>query len=447
MILLKNLIEKTLLKNINKFSHINIFCIYLFFLAFIITISIIFYKNFIVLYPEIVDAKSNIIYKNIPFEYGKLIENLIINKKYSSTINVLDSDVVFYLNRMPIVPFIFFITSLISSKLYFLIIAKNTIFFSILFFIFLHFSKQKNFKLFSFLILNLIFFYNFYNLKIIFNFVYADFITALFLPLVFVISISNFKFKYFYNGLIILILYLSKANMFPVCIALGLYFFLFEKKISPIIFVLIAIVGWGSFGYIKTNKFPFGSSVLSTSSHALSLSFNKDFRKYYPLTSVDYIESCDLTNTNKIKLCKNIPNKIYNEWDYYDFYLKQNKEYLRDNKKIILIDIILKIKTIFFNFYEDGGIYEKNKYPKKNFDFFIFLNKIILLTALFIAIKSLFINSFILENIKIEIIFFIILFASLPSYLLGWALNRHLVYLFLISHIYLFLKLKFKQND
>ena len=444
MILLKNLFEKILLKEVNKFNNRNIFCLYLLFLLFIITISIIFYKNFIYLYPEIIDSESNIVYKNIPFEYGKLIENLIINKKYSSTISVLNNDIEFYLNRMPIVPFIFFLTNLVSSKLYFLIIAKNAIFFSILFFTILEFSKQKNYKLFSFLILNLIFFYNFYNLKIILNFVYADFITALFVPILFLISISNFKLKFYYIGLIILVLYLSKANMFPICAMLSIYFLVFEKKKIPVVFTLIAIIGWGFFGYIKTNKFPFGPSILSTSSHALSLSFNKNFHKFYPLTSVDYIESCDLTNMGKIKLCKNVPNKIYSEWDYYNYYKKQNKNYFIENKKIISQDIILKVKTIFFNFYVDGQIYQKNKSPKKEIDFFILLNKLIFIISIVIAIKSIFKEKFVLDKIRVEIIFLVIFFSSLPSYLLGWALNRHLVYLFLISKIYLFLKYNLK---
>ena len=232
--------------------------------------------------------------------------------------------------------------------------------------------------------------------------------------------------------------------MFPICFVISLYFFFIEKKKIPIIFTLIAIISWGSFGYIKTNKFPLGPSILSTSSHGLSLSFNIDFHKFYPLISVDYIESCDLTNINKINLCKNIPKEINNEWDFYNFYKLQNKVYLAENKIILFKNIILKIKTIFFNFYEDGQIYEKNKLPEKNFDIFIFVNKIILCISIITALRSILKKRSHISSLKIEIIFFIILFSSFPSYLIGWALNRHLVYLFLISHIYLFLKIKLK---
>ena len=108
--------------------------------------------------------------------------------------------------------------------------------------------------------------------------------------------------------------------------------------------------------------------------------------------------------------------------------------------------MILKIKTIFFNFYEDGQSYEMNKLPEKNFDIFIFINKLVLIISIIAAFINIIKKKLNISNIKTEIFFFIILFSSLPPYLLGWALNRHLVYLFLISHIYLFVKLKFKQN-
>ncbi len=446
MILLKNLCNKLLLKSINKLSQVNIISLYVIFLILIFISSIFFYNNFILLYPEIIDDELNIIYKNIPFEYGKVVENLIVNKKYSSIIDLQTGEVEFYLNRLPIVPFIYFLTNFFSSKLYFLIISKNIIFFSILFFVLLHFSKQNNYNFLTFLILNLIFYYNFYNLKIIYNFVYADYIIGVFLPILFIISISNFKFKYFYIGTIVLILYLSKANMFLLCIILSFYFLIFEKKKLPIFFTLIAIVGWGFFGYVKTDKFPVGPTILSTNSQALSISFNKDFHKFYPLISVDYIKNCDLAVRKKLKFCKRIPDKINNEWEYYDFYKNQNKEYFKQNKNLILKDMILKIKTIFFNFYEDGQIYEIDKSPEKNFDIFIFINKLVLITSIIVAFNYMKKKKLNISNIKTEIIFFIILFSSLPPYLLGWALNRHLVYLFLISHIYLFLRLKFKKN-
>ena len=443
MFLLKNLIFNTLNKKVNKLNKISIFSLYIIFLILTISISIVFYSKIILLYPEIVDVDGNIIYKNIPFEYGSLLENLVNYKRYFSKINIMGNPIDFYLNRMPILPHLFLFASLFSTKLLFFIISKNIVFFSIIFFTVLQFTKDKNYNFFSFLIIILIFFYNPFNLKIIINFMYADFITSILIPILFIICLSNFKLRDYYIGLIISILYLSKTSMLFICIFISIYFLLFERKKIPFYFLLMAIIAWGTFGFIKTNKFPFGPSMLSTNSHALSISFNENFHKFYPLISVDYIPHCNIRgNLNKYN-CNKIPKKIENEWDYYNFYKIKNSQYIKENLDIFLKDLILKIKTIFFNFYEDGQIYSKDNQPTKNFLVSIFINKVILLIAVVVLIKSFF-NNFQVKKNKKEIFFFIIIISSMPVYLIGWALSRHLVYIFLISKIYLFLKFRSK---
>ncbi len=437
MFSLKKKLNNLINKRINEIS-INYF--YLNFALFaILTIigSIIFYKKLVFIYPYIIDESGNIVYSNFQFEYGELLSNLIHYNSYSSEMIIMGKSIEFNMNRLPFLPFIVFIANIFSSKLVFLIIFKNLIFFSIIFLTVYKFSKEKNYKIFNMLILLLIFFYNPFNLKIITNFVYADFIIAVLMPILFLITISKFRFKYYYLGIILFLLYLTKSNMFIICVTLAIYFLLIEKKKLPILLVLISIIAWGSFGLIKTNKFAFGSSSMSTNSHGLSLSLNKDFHKYYPLISVDYIKHCKLNDIDDN--CLNIPDKIDNEWDYYNYYKLQNSEYLKNNWKIFLSDMMLKLRTIFFNYYEDGQIYEENKEVKKKFIFSVFINKAVLLFSLFICIKSIFTNFSIREK-KIEIIYLIILFSSLPVFLIGWALSRHLVYLFFISHLYIFIK-------
>ncbi len=443
MIFQKKLIYNTLNKNINKLNKNNIFFLYIIYLILIIAISIIFYSQFILLYPDILGIDGNINYKNIPFEYGPLTENLINKQKYFDQINIMGEPVDFYLSRMPVLPYLFLFSSFFSSKLFFLILFKNVIFFSIIFFTILNFTYYKKYNLFSFLIIILIFFYNPFNLKIITNFVYADFITSTLIPILFLIGISNFKYKDYYVGLLIFILYLSKTSMMFICIFISIYFLFVEKKKIPTYFLLIAIISWGTFGYLKTNKFPFAQSMLSTNSHALALSLNKNFHKFYPLFSVDYIPHCNLRGKNKMENCENIPKIIENEWDYYNFYKINNSKYIKGNLNIFFKDIFLKLKTILFNFYEDGQIFTKNQQPEKKFQFSIFLNKIILIISIIIAIRSITTNFKISKN-KNEILFLIILISSMPTYLIGWALNRHLVYLFFVSQIYLILKLKLK---
>jgi len=443
MILLKNFFLNILNKKVNNLNKFSISSLYIIFIILIISISTAFYLQFILLYPDIIDLRGNIIYKNIPFEYGSVIENLISKDKYFAEIDIMGNSIDFYLSRMPVLPYLFLLAKLFSSNLYFFIVSKNVIFCSIIFFTILNFSKEKSFNCLSFLIIILIFFYNPFNLKIITNFVYADFITSILIPVLFIICLSNFKLKDYYIGLIIFILYLSKTSMFFICIFISIYFLLFESKKIPFYFLLMAIIAWGTFGFIKTNKFPFGPSMLSTNSHALSISFNENFHKFYPLISVDYIPHCNIRgNLNKYN-CNKIPKKIENEWDYYNFYKIKNSQYIKENHHIFLKDLILKIKTIFFNFYEDGQIYIKDNQPTKKFLISIFINKVILLIAVILLIKSFF-NNFQVEKNKKEILFFIIIISSMPAYLIGWALSRHLIYIFLVSKIYLFLKFKSK---
>ena len=443
MILLKNFFLNILNKKVNNLNKFSISSLYIIFIILIISISTAFYLQFILLYPDIIDLRGNIIYKNIPFEYGSVIENLISKDKYFAEIGIMGNSIEFYLSRMPVLPYLFLLAKLFSSNLYFFIVSKNVIFGSIIFFTILNFSKEKSFNCLSFLIIFLIFFYNPFNLKIITNFVYADFITSILIPVLFIICLSNFKLKDYYIGLIIFILYLSKTSMFFICIFISIYFLLFESKKIPFYFLLMAIILWGTFGFIKTNKFPFGPSMLSTNSHALSISFNENFHKFYPLISVDYIPHCNIRgNLNKYN-CNKIPKKIENEWDYYNFYKIKNSQYIKENLDIFLKDLILKIKTIFFNFYEDGQIYSGDNQPKKKFLISIFINKVILIIAVIVLIRSFF-NKFQVEKNKKEILFFIIIISSMPAYLIGWALSRHLVYIFLVSKIYLFLKFKSK---
>lgn len=259
MILQKNFIFNILNKNINKFNEFNILFFYILYLILIIILSTIFYSKFILLYPEIIDINGNINYKNLPFEYGVLTENLINNQKYFDKIIVMGETVNFYLSRLPVLPYLYYVSSFFSPKLFFLIIFKNIIFFSIIFFTTLNFTKYKNYNFFSFLTIILIFFYNPFNLKIITNFVYADFIISILIPILFLICISNFKYKDYYVGLIIFTLYLSKTSMMFVCIFITIYFLLIEKKKNSYLLSLDRNYFMGYIWLFKNKQIPFCS--------------------------------------------------------------------------------------------------------------------------------------------------------------------------------------------
>ena len=96
------------------------------------------------------------------------------------------------------------------------------------------------------------------------------------------------------------------------------------QRILPLIFVLTAIITWGSFGYIKTGKFPVGASASSNNQEALSIALNEEFHKYYPYLSVDLIP--------KVKVEK----KFDNEWGYYEYYKELNSKIFKTIKNVFL---------------------------------------------------------------------------------------------------------------
>ena len=60
---------------------------------------------------------------------------------------------------------------------------------------------------------------------------------------------------------------------------------------------------WGSFAYLKTGVFAFGSKISSNNQEALHIVMNQNFHKYYPKISVDLIPR------NKTKII------FENEWE------------------------------------------------------------------------------------------------------------------------------------
>ena len=90
--------------------------------------------------------------------------------------------------------------------------------------------------------------------------------------------------------------------MFFTSCGIAILFYILEinaknyQRILPLIFVLTAIITWGSFGYIKTGKFPVGASA-SSNNQGPSIALNEEFQ-YYPYLSVDLIP--------KVKVRKNL---------------------------------------------------------------------------------------------------------------------------------------------
>ena len=167
--------------------------------------------------------------------------------------------------------------------------------------------------------------------------------------------------------------------------------------------------------------------MLSNNQEALSIVMNKNFKDYYPKLSVDQIPR------------ENINNKFKNEWEFSEYYKSKNKEYFLNNKLNVFKDINIKIKFIFFNYRKDAINTKIDTNNKNSIMISHIFNRIVFIISIIVLIKNIFEKKF----QKPDIYYFAIIVSSLFPHVIGWATSKHLVPLFLVSHLYLFLRLNF----
>ena len=138
--------------------------------------------------------------------------------------------------------------------------------------------------------------------------------------------------------------------MFAICLIFPFLIIILEFKKNkyfsfvPLIFVFIAIMSWGTFGYVKTGNFPFGSSISTWKSYDMSKAFDEKFPpEYYPKYSTDFIDT-NIVEEKNFKMSGNFIITIKSK----------NINSIKNNYKIILNNIFLKVKFILFNIKPDG---------------------------------------------------------------------------------------------
>jgi len=432
-----------LLKKIEYIYQKKLYLIYFLFLIFVIMSSLVYGYVHLHKIAYYFNDNNQIILSKIPFGYGPLIDNLYYNNKYEQKwfYDEVFEGVQSYLVRLPLLPLLIVAISKISLNFYIFIVLKNLIFLSLFFFVSHYSVKSLNNNYINFLALLFIIFYNYYNFIVILNFVYSDAIIAILLPSIFLILISNIKKKSILISIFLFFLFFTKTTMFFLTITISILFFFLNKKINiikrllPISSILIAILIWGSFGYIKTGKFPFVSGMVSNNQEALSIVMNKEFHNYYPKLSVDLIP--------KIK----IKEKFSSEWEYYEHYKKINSEYITKNKERIFKDILIKIKFILFNYRKDQVSPDENGNYENPIMISHIVNRMVFIASLFFLFKNLLINTKTFKFKNIDLYYFFIICFSLIPHVIGWASSKHLVPIFLISHIYLFFRMNFLKNQ
>ena len=419
------------------FNRKNLLFIYLFYIVFISLSSFLFgflfQKKFYV-----VDVNNNIILENISFEFGALIKNLFYSGEYFSVIN----NVKFHLNKLPAIPLLLLFICKISLNYFFVVIFKNIITFS-LYFLFSYFlTKDFKNKILFYLILIIPIIIP-YSFSVALNYVYEDNLVALFLPLLFLSLVSKNKNRFVYSGVILFILYFVKTSMFLLVLIFPFLIIFFEKKIKiflrlfPLLMSILAIIIWGYFGYSHTGRFPFGSAGASNNSYVLSFVLNKDFKNYYPEKSTDLIPIFK-------------PDKEFkSEWEFYDYYKFQNKNYLKYNFTSYIKDISLKLNFIFFGIHVDGINVHNDKLTNNPIRYSSIFSKFFFNLSIFISLYVLAKNFKNILNCKKELYFIVILILNLIPHIVGWATSKHLVAISNVSLIYLifFIKDKFYADS
>jgi len=414
----------------DKKDLLKIYFIYIIFIAINSFIFAIFFSNKF----HVMDVNQNIILENISFEFGELIKNLYYFNGYFHIVDGFK----YFLIKLPALPILLLLICKISLNFFFVVVLKNIITFTIYFLCVFYLIKNLKNK-FLFITVLLIPIVIPYNFSVALNYVYEDNLIAIFLPLLFLSLISENKNKFIFTSLILFILYFVKTSMFALVLIIPIALIFFEKKVRffnkilPLIFVIFAIIVWGYFGYHNTGRFPFGSAGASNNSHVLSYVLNRDFKNYYPNRSTDLIPII-------------VSNKVFiSEWEYYDHYDYQNKDYLKKNFTSYLNDIPLKLNFIFFGIRVDGinsnNLDLKNNPIRYSSIFSKFFFNLAILISIYILIKN-YKNYY---YYKKEFYFILILALNLVPHIIGWATSKHLVAISNVSLIYLVLLFKDKK--
>jgi len=410
---------------LNEINKKKILFFYLFYILFIIFSSII-YGFLLNLRIHIYDENFNILLNKIPFSNGDLIYNLFYNYQYYTSHN----DLIFYLQKTPAIPFLITFLLFFSKNFFFVIVFKNIIIYSLYFYFVYKIIFEQKREILIFILILIIPIIIPYNYSVSLNFFYEDGLIAILLPLLFLALITAYKYKYLLISGLCFILYFVKTSMFLIIVILPILIIFFERekilKFLPVIFSLIAILIWGFYGLAKTGRFPIYSTSSSINSHVLASVMNENFHKFYPNKSTDLIP-----------ISYEMPNNISNEWEFFDFYEKKNKEYLVQNLPRYLKDIIIKLKFIFFGINRDGALPDKNGNFDNSIRFSLIFSKLLFNLSIIFSLLILFKNIKKMFSQKKEIFFLSLVILNLLPHIFVWATSKHLVAISNISMMYL----------
>ncbi len=428
-----------------KKSNFIIF-LYLFFLFGVAVATCIYGMFQLTINPNYIDQFNNMNFSALPFDHNELTVNLINTNQYFQTYDGQFpelGDLKFYTGKYPLVSITISSIAKISENYYFIIIVKNLVFFSIVFWISYNYSKYSGKKYLNFFVILTFLFYNPYNFAVASAWIFEDFACALLLPSLYLILVSKSPTRYLIVFYLIIILFFSKSSMtifcfiFPLVIMANEYFS--QKRIIylPLLATIFCSAIWGGYSFNKTGYFAFFLNNSSFNQKQLSVVQNDKFHKIYPHLTVDTIQQYEIQKIIQEKEKYGI-FEFKNEWDFHKLFKIKNKKYIEENLDRVIKDALIKFRFIFFEIYEDASGYEDYKKNKNKIDYPMILNRLILNFSILLAIINLYKKFKMKKNISKEIYFIFILGLIIPLYLIGWATSKHLVSISNVAIIYLF---------
>tara|TARA_X000001036_G_scaffold213243_1_gene199914 strand:+ start:1034 stop:2233 length:1200 start_codon:yes stop_codon:yes gene_type:complete len=381
--------------------------------------------------PHLTNEYGQLVYSRLDFFFGPLLENLVNKNEYF--FSYLNQKM--YLARMPLIPFFLDTTLTYVTKSYLgILIIKNFILISLVLFFLKKFFK-KNILIFISLI---ILFYNPYNTFTIVKIIPEESFISIFMLILFLSLSLHKKPNFILIGILITLIYLTKASTLFFCYFLSIFLVLIYKSkesFLPFILVLCAYLLWASNGYNKTGKFVSPFSISSISGLTLSAAYDEDFLKIYPRQSPDILLD-KIIKKNKEKILES-----RNEHELDKIFKDEVFSKIISDKKFLVKSFLRKLYVLLINIKFDAQILFSDNYD--NIRFTEIPNKIFFNISLLLLMVSV-INNKKFEREDYYYIIFII-FYLLP-YIIGFLYTRHMVPLYIVSNFYIFLKyLKYKK--
>ena len=116
---------------------------------------------------------------------------------------------------------------------------------------------------------------------------------------------------------------------------------------------------------------------------------------------------------------------------------KKNLEFIKENYYDYSKGVFKKITFILFGIYEDGKFINEKKIRYSNIP-----NKFIMIVALIYAFNSIINSLYKRKKLSyLDLIFLLMFLLYIAPHIVAWATSKHLVPLFLLSKIYIFIKL------